>query len=351
MKQKKVGIVGCGHISDTHIKSWGHASNSKVTGLFDLNEELLNKKSKKYSIPIYSDLQDLINDCDILDVCTPPHTHLDICLQIIKSKKDFLVEKPLVTDTQDWEILKEEINKSNVKFAVCHNLKFNLSVQKAKKAIDKGKIGKLLRINRYFLTHPKSDRMLVGNSHWSHKLPGGRWYETLPHELYLTHYFAGWSRLENVSVISTDSALPGAKADEVCFTLNGNNVISNYHYSSNCELNKRYIEIIGSKGVITLDVLSDMIFIDNVKENKLKRGIGILFIESSKRVYKGLLDRLGYFYERIKGVSPHTRIIVQFDKYIDGKIESPTPMEEVDFVVKYCEKVGKEIDRKINTNQ
>lgn len=346
-KEKKVGIIGCGHISDTHIKSWNLAKNSKVFGLFDLNQELAKEKSEKYNVAIYNDLQKLIDDCDVLDVCTPPHTHLDICLQVVNSKKNLLVEKPLVTDTKDWEVLKAAIDASNIKFAVCHNLKFNLSVQKAKKIVDKGKIGKLLRINRYFLTHPESDRMLVGENHWSHKLPGGRWYETLPHELYLTHYFAGWSQLNNVTVLNTPNALPGAKADEVCFTLSNKNVISNYHYSSNCKLNKRYIEIIGSEGVIVLDVLSDMMFLDKVKETKTKRGLGLMLMEAASRVKQGIPDRIEYFNERRKGISPHTRIITQFDQYLDGKKESPTPLEEVDFVVKYCDIVGSEIENKL----
>lgn len=347
---KKVGIIGCGHISDTHIKSWGKSKNSVVYGLFDLNADLAKKKQQKYKIDrIYSDLQEMINECDILDVCTPPHTHFDVCMQVINSKKDILIEKPLVTETRHWEVIKDAVKKNGVKLAVCHNLKFNLSVQKAKKAIDKGKIGRLLRINRYFLTHPDSDRMLVGNMHWSHKLPGGRWYETLPHELYLTHYFAGWSELDNVTILNTPNALPGAQADEVCFTLSNKNVISNYHYSSNCKLNKRYIELIGSEGVIMLDVLSDMMFLDKVRETKMKRGIGIMFIEASKRIGQGILDRIQYFNEKRKGISPHTRIICQFDEYIDGKSESPTPMEEVDFVVNYCSIVGEEIDNKLST--
>lgn len=347
--KKKVGIIGCGHISDTHIKSWKKAENSEVFGLFDISKDLAQSKRDKYNVgKVYANLEDMIRDCDVLDVCTPPQTHYDICLQVIRAKKDLLVEKPLVTDVDQWESIKQEIEKYGVRIGICHNLKFNLSVQKAKKLIDAGRIGQLIRINRYFLTHPDYDRMLVGDKHWSHRLPGGRWYETMPHELYLTHYFGGWSELDNVTVLNTPNALPGAPADEVCFTLSNSEVISSYHYSSNCKLNKRFIELIGTEGVIVLDVLSDMLFLDRVEENKTKRGLGIMAIEAWKRVLQAIPDRIEYFGERNKGISPHTRIILQFDQYLDGKAESPTPVEEVDFVVKYCDVVGKEIDRKLD---
>ena len=348
MNKKKIGIIGCGHISDTHIKAWKKAKNSTVFGLFDINEDLLTSKATKYGVAnTYNSLSEIIADCDVLDVCTPPQTHFDICMQIITAGKDLLIEKPLVTDVDEWEQLKKAIETNKVKVGLCHNLKFNLSVQNAKKKIDNGEIGDLLRINRYFLTHPDTDRMLRGNSHWSHKLPGGRWYETMPHELYITHFFAGWSQLDNVTALATPNATEGAPADEVCFTLSNDQVISNYHYSSNSKQNKRYIEFIGSKGVITLDVLSDMLLIDKVKDSKRKRAIGIMGIDAFKKTFQIIPDRITYFIQKFKGISPHTRIITQFDEYLDGKVSSPTPIEEIDFVVKYCDIVGKEIDRKI----
>lgn len=345
---KKVGIIGCGHISDTHIKSWKKTKNSQVHGLFDLSRELADKKRAKYNVgSVYDDIDKIIADCDVLDVCTPPQSHFDICMKVIEAGKDLLIEKPVVTDVEQWKTIKGAIEKANVKVGVCHNLKFNLSVQKAKKRIDAGEIGELLRINRYFLTHPDHDRMLRGDKHWSHKLPGGRWYETMPHELYITHYFAGESALDNVSVISSEKALPGAPADEVCFTLRNDKVISNYHYSSNCKLNKRFIEFMGTEGILVVDVLSDMIFLDRVKESKSKRGIGIMFLEAISRVFQSVPDRLKYLSERRKGISPHTRIILQFDDYLHGLAESPTPIDEIDFVISYCELVGKEIDRQV----
>jgi predicted dehydrogenase len=346
--KKKVGIIGCGHISDTHIKSWGKSTNSKVFGLFDLDKELVDNKASKYGIAnTYDNLEAIIYDCDVLDVCTPPHTHFSICKQIIVAGKYLLIEKPLVTDVSEWNQLKELIIKHDVKVGLCHNLKFNLSVQNAKKKIDQGAIGDLIRINRFFLTNPNTDRMLRGNDHWSHKLPGGRWFETMPHELYLTHYFAGWSELDNVSALSTPNATEGASADEVCFTLSNKKVISNYHYSSNSLQNKRYIEFIGTKGVITLDVLSDMLLIDRVADSKTKRALGIIGIDAIHKSFQIEPDRIRNYLEKIKGVSPHTRIIQQFDTYLDGKSESPTPIEEIDFVVQYCDKVGNEIDKRI----
>jgi len=170
----------------------------------------------------------------------------------------------------------------------------------------------------------------------------------MPHELYLTHYFAGWSELDSVTALSTINATEGAPADEVCFTLSNDKVISNYHYSSNSLQNKRYIEFIGSKGVITLDVLSDQMQTDKVIDSKRKRALGIMGIASLRKALQIVPDRIQYFIQKVKGITPHTRIITQFDEYLDGLVESPTPIEEIDFVVQYCDKVGRAIDEKLS---
>jgi predicted dehydrogenase len=349
---RTVGLIGCGHISSTHLKSWKKAKYASVAGVFDLSSELAKKRAEEFGVPkIFTDLDEIIKTCDVLDVCTPPSTHAEIARKIISSGKDLIIEKPLVTDIDSWRSLKLLLNNSRSRLAVLHNIKFGLAVQKAKKLLESGYIGDLIRLNRYFLTHPTADRMLVGQGHWSHKLPGGRWFETMPHELYLTHYFAGWSELETVSIINSPAALSGAPADEVCFVLKGKSCISSFHYSSNCPPNRRYVELIGTKGTIIIDILSDMLFVDRVIDKKWKRAIGMTWIESGKRFLQGIPDRLVYMINRQRGISPHTRIILQFDAYLEGKAASPTPLEEIDFVVEFCEKVGREIDRQVERNQ
>jgi hypothetical protein len=95
-------------------------------------------------------------------------------------------------------------------------------------------------------------------------------------------------------------------------------------------------------------VLSDMLLIDTVGDSKAKRALGIIGIDALKKTFQIVPDRMRYYLEKLKGISPHTRIIQQFDTYLDGKTASPTPLEEIDFVVQFCDRIGKEIDKKIN---
>ncbi|MFZ0548129.1 MAG: Gfo/Idh/MocA family oxidoreductase [Candidatus Promineifilaceae bacterium] len=348
MTDYKVGLVGCGHISVTHLKAWKKTPGCTVIGVSDLDRTLAEKRVKEFNIPtIFEDLDALIDACDVVDVCTPPQTHHWIAKKILAAGKHLVIEKPLVTAVSDWDEMAALLEASDAKITVIHNLKYAYSIQQAKRWLDEGRIGDVIRIRREFLTSPTTDRMLVGNSHWSHKLPGGRWFETLPHELYLTHYFAGPLELENVAAIHTEKAPPGAPADEILITLKNGRSLATIHFSANCEQNRRAFTVIGTEGIITVDILSDFALLSRPRDNQNKRAFGRPLLEAGKTVLRAVPDRAAYVQRRLTSDTPHSFIIQAFGRYLQGQGPVPTPVEEIDYVVRNCDKIGREIDRQL----
>lgn len=348
MKKLSVGIIGCGKISSAHIKAWAKIDGFTLGGVFDVNRQLAEERAKEFSIArVFDTLDQLIAECDVVDVCTPPQTHAVISRQVLTAGKHLLIEKPVVTEVADWDSLVELVQRSPGKLAVIHNLKFAQSVRTAKQWVEQGRIGDVLRIQREFLTSATTDRMLVGDSHWSHKLPGGRWFETLPHELYLTHWFAGPLEFESVSIASTPKAPPGAPADEVVATLRGDTALATVHFSANCEQNRRVFTVQGSHGQIVVDILSDLATITTVKDAKWKRAVGMGLIGAGQTLLRAVPDRSRYGYERLRGASPHSRAIEAFADEVLGRGEPATPFEEVDYVVRNCDRIGRAIDQQL----
>lgn len=349
MKEIKVGLVGCGVISVTHLKAWKAIESASITGVFDLDGSLAEKRAAQFGgIRVYTDLEELIEDCNVIDVCTPPHTHSAIANQVISAGRHLLIEKPLVTELEDWEQLSALIARAGVKVSVVHNLKFVRSVQKAKQWVDEGRIGRVIGVSRQFLTNPAADRMLDAGGHWSHRLPGGRWFETLPHELYLTHYFAGPLSVADVTVVKTSDPPPGVSADEVLITLRGEESLGMIHYSGNCALNRRMLFIYGSTGLITVDLLSDAIHISRISDSRKKRAVGRLFLEGMQVVGRMIPDRFVYVQRQLAGRTPHAAIIKAFATHLEGRGPEPTPLDEIDYVVRNCDKIGKMIDQRAN---
>jgi predicted dehydrogenase len=343
-----VGIVGCGVISAAHIKAWQRTPGFEVRGVLDTSAEQAHKRAKEFSIgTVYDRLDQLIAECDVVDVCTPPQSHAAIAEQAIAGHRHIVMEKPVVTRLEDWDRLSARLVEAKLKIAVIHNTKFLRSMQTAKAWVEAGRIGDVIRIHREFLTHPSTDRMLVGDTHWSHKLPGGRWFETLPHELYLTHWLVGPLAVANVTALRTPSAPPGAPADEVLVALKGERCIGTFQFSANCEQNRRTLTLQGTRGRITVDMLSDFVHVSTQTDAKLKRAVGSAILEAGSTLLRAAPDRVGYGLARLQKQSPHAKIIHALGESLQGRGPEPTPFAEVDYVIRVGDQIAKEIDRQV----
>lgn len=343
-----VGIVGCGLISSAHLEAWSKTPGYSVRGVFDTRRDEATKRASEYGVgTVFEGLDQLIAECDIVDVCTPPQSHASIAEQALAAKRHLVMEKPVVTKVDDWDRISKLVNGTSSKIAVIHNIKFASSVQLAKRWVEQGRIGDVIRIHREFLTHPDADRMLVGEGHWSHSLPGGRWFETMPHELYLTHWFSGPLELSNVTVLSTPNAPKGAPADEVLVTLAGGRTISTFQFSANCRENRRTLTIQGTSGRIEVDLLSDFATLTRRGDSKLRRAVGRAIVDAGTTLLHAVPDRGRYGFEKLRKLSPHVKIINLLGRHLQGKAEEPTPIAEVDYAIRVGDQVGREIDRQV----
>lgn len=344
-----VGIVGCGLISSAHIDAWQKIPGFTVRGVIDTNTDQAHKRAAEFKIPqVYDRLDQLIESCDIVDICTPPQSHAQIAQQAVAGGRHLVMEKPVVTTVADWDKLARQVQDAKTKLAVIHNTKFLRSIQAAKRWVDDGRIGDVIRVHREFLTHASADRMLVGEGHWSHKLPGGRWFETMPHELYLTHWFAGPLEMSSVTAVHTPNAPLGVRADEVMVVLRGERCIGTFQFSANCHQNRRTLTIQGTTGRIVIDMLSDFAQLSNQTTSKIKRAMGVPLIEAGQALLRGGPDRGAYSFQRLRGLhSPHLRIIQALARNLVGDGEEPTPFAEVDYVIRMGDKIAREIDRQV----
>lgn len=348
MSELAVGVVGCGVISEAHLAAWQRTPGFKLRGVIDTNREQATKRASQFSIPtIFERLEDLLAECDVVDVCTPPQSHAKIAQAAIERGRHLVMEKPMVTDVRDWDLIDAQARAKGTKIAVIHNLKFLQSVQQAKSWVEEGRIGSIIRIQREFLTHATTDRMLVGEGHWSHSLPGGRWFETLPHELYLTHWFVGPLEVSGVTAICTPAAPHGAPADEVAISMRGERAIGTIHFSANCRENRRMFTLQGTEGRICVDILSDMATISRTTDSKLRRVLGRPIAEAGRVLATSAPDRGRYVARRLRKRSAHVEIIQSLGRHLQGQGEEPTPLAEIDYVVRNSDRIGRAIDRAI----
>jgi predicted dehydrogenase len=96
-KTLNAGFIGSGFAAKFHYEALRRVYSTKVevVGAYSLNQDRLNEFTSLRDIKAYADVEDLIQDCDVLHICTPPVTHEPLVVSALKKNKYVIVEKPL----------------------------------------------------------------------------------------------------------------------------------------------------------------------------------------------------------------------------------------------------------------
>ena len=76
----RVGIVGAGSMGSCHAAAW-KTSPAQVAAIFSLDEKQKMSLAKAAGAKACGTLQELIAEVDIVDICSPTHTHCAVALE------------------------------------------------------------------------------------------------------------------------------------------------------------------------------------------------------------------------------------------------------------------------------
>ena len=143
----KVGLVGAGYISGQHLEAWSKHENAKVAALCDLDEHKLNERGEQFGIPQsarYTDVDEMLAsaDIEIVDITTPPSSHLMLVRKASAAKKHILCQKPLAPTYEEAEEMVQTARAAGVRFMVTENWRWLAQMQNLKSVMQSGKVGK-----------------------------------------------------------------------------------------------------------------------------------------------------------------------------------------------------------------
>lgn len=150
MSARKVyrsAIVGCGGRSAWHVKAYKLISRGKLVACCDLDAERRQSYAKEFGIRPYANIVEMIKkeDPDLVHVVIPPNVRVELMRVISHSGVPAcIVEKPICCEVSDWKKLCELEGKTNTKFAVNHQCRWQPNFMRCQEALNSGKLGKLL---------------------------------------------------------------------------------------------------------------------------------------------------------------------------------------------------------------
>ena len=140
------GIIGCGVISKWHADSIEQIEDAKIIGAYDLRFESAEKFAKERGCISFKTLEEMLSskDIDIVCICTPSGLHAPLAIKAANAGKHFIVEKPMaITKKQVLDMI-DAVEKNKVKGAVISQLRFTKSIQRVRKAIQNGELGRII---------------------------------------------------------------------------------------------------------------------------------------------------------------------------------------------------------------
>ncbi|MEP6947825.1 MAG: Gfo/Idh/MocA family oxidoreductase [Ginsengibacter sp.] len=95
-KVVRAGIAGSGFAAKFHYDALQRVFSTKVemVGVYSPTVKNLEEFTNLRNLKAYHDPDNLIKDCDLIHVCTPPVTHEPIVIAALAQNKDVIVEKP-----------------------------------------------------------------------------------------------------------------------------------------------------------------------------------------------------------------------------------------------------------------
>ncbi len=121
----KIGIIGAGHLGKFHLNNWIEIEGVEVIGFCDTDEVNAKSVIEKYNIKRFSTTEELLENCDAVDIVAPTTYHYELCAQALRMGKHVFVEKPLTNTIEEAKALLKLALESNLKFQVGHVERFN----------------------------------------------------------------------------------------------------------------------------------------------------------------------------------------------------------------------------------
>jgi predicted dehydrogenase len=140
----KTAIIGCGKVSHLHAAALQQGNNTELTAIYSRSRAKAEEFANRYGILAFDDVEKMIKETGIesVVVCTPHPFHAAVVIKASNLGVHCLVEKPLAASLQDCDAMIESCRKNKVKLGVVSQRRFYEPVQRLRKAIDEGKIGK-----------------------------------------------------------------------------------------------------------------------------------------------------------------------------------------------------------------
>lgn len=146
MKKLRVGVIGCGNISERHLDSAQALDEAELVSVCDIKEDRAKEKAEKYKTAMYLDYKEMLEkeNLDVVHICLPHYLHVPVALDAMELGINVISEKPMSIKYEDAVRAVEFAEKQGVLYGVIFQTRYNTPSKLVKQRIEDGRLGKVL---------------------------------------------------------------------------------------------------------------------------------------------------------------------------------------------------------------
>lgn len=308
-KTVRVALVGCGRIARVHRGFLRQIPQVEIVGAWDASADAAKAFVEGDQLRRFESLAELLRQGapDAVHVLTPPWSHAELAIEILRAGVSVLIEKPMAMNCAEVDaILAARGGRCWV--TVDHNRWFDPVVQDAAARLDRGRLGRLVGVEVF-----QGAEAADGGSHWSADLPGGMIHNLVSHPLYLMRRFAG--SIGALRVVSRQEN--EGKLEEVRLVADGERALAAVTLSTRARPLMNRLTLLGTEATVEVN-LNNMTLIER-RPRRLPKVLGkvwpnlseaaqllwatgrngIAFAAGRQRYYPGIGAHLRCLYENV----------------------------------------------------
>ena len=150
-----IGLLGCGRISENHLRGYRHGEGlngiGEIVALCDTNAEALARQAAKHDVATtHGRLEDLLADprVHVVSVLTPPDLRRQVIVPILEAGKHVLVEKPFTETIAEAREIVAAAQANHRLLAVNQNYRWRADTLQLKELIGAGTIGQVVGMHQ-----------------------------------------------------------------------------------------------------------------------------------------------------------------------------------------------------------
>lgn len=145
----RVALVGCGRISERHFEVIAAHPALELVAVCDIIPERALAAAERQAVPSFTSYETMLEkvEADVMVICTPSGLHPGQGIMAAERGLHVITEKPMATRLDEADALVEACDKAGVHLFVVKQNRLNPAVQLLKRAIDRGRFGRIYLAN------------------------------------------------------------------------------------------------------------------------------------------------------------------------------------------------------------